>query len=105
MALLKYFKKTENNDELPSKLQANEHLTVDDIESANKKIKLEIENSEKCRGRHVSYATYSDEDRADIGRYAIEHGPTAASKHFSKFSDFSCQRHLQGVSKRSICVS
>ena len=37
---LKYFKKTENNDWMPSKLQANEHLTIDDMESANQKIKM-----------------------------------------------------------------
>ena len=42
-AALKYFKKAENSCRLPSKFQANEHLTADDTESANKQIKLEIE--------------------------------------------------------------
>ena len=96
MAILKYFKKTENNNRLQTELQANEHLTV------NKKINPEIENREKHRGRPVSYATYSDEDRADIRRYAIEHGPTAACKHFSKISDLVCQKYLQGASKERL---
>ena len=69
---------------MPSKLQANDHLTVNDIESTNKKIKLEIENAKKSRETPVSYTTYSDEERAEIARYTNEHGPTTVSKHFSK---------------------
>ena len=43
--LFKYFK-SEPRSELPSKLQANERLTVWDIEPANKKVKSEIDRNE-----------------------------------------------------------
>ena len=43
--LFKYFKR-EPRSELPSKLQANERLTMRDIESANKKVKSEIDRNE-----------------------------------------------------------
>ena len=31
----------------------------------------------------TAYTSYSAEDRAYIGKYAAEHGPTKASRHFS----------------------
>ena len=31
----------------------------------------------------IAYSSYSAEDRACIGRYAAEHGPTKASRHFT----------------------
>ena len=43
--LFKYFK-NKPRSELPSKLQANVYLTFRDIESANKRVKTEIDNSE-----------------------------------------------------------
>ena len=57
------------------------------------KVKLEIKNTDKFRGRPVSYC---DKDRADIGRYATENGPT---KHFSKILTLLYQRHLQDINK------
>ena len=60
MALLKYFKKAETGCGLPSKFQANKHLTADD----NKRIKLEIEKGEASKGKYVTYSAYSVEDRA-----------------------------------------
>ena len=89
MALLKYFKKAEKGCGLPSKFQANEHLTADDIELANKRIKLEIEKSETSKGRSVTYSAYSAKDRAKIGKYATEHGATSAANHFTKILQFS----------------
>ena len=81
MTLFRYFK-----SELRCKLQANEYLTVQDIESANKKVKFEIDNSNVPPGkkRKVSYITYTAEERASIGRYSSQHGPTAASRYFTK---------------------
>ena len=64
MTLFRYFK-----SKLPCKSQANEYLTVRDIESANRKVKIEINNSK---------------ERASIGRYSTQHGPTAASWYFTK---------------------
>ena len=76
--LFKYFK-SEPWNELPSKLQANERLTVRDIESANKKVKSEIDRNETTvspgKKPKISYVTYTAEDRASIGRYSSQHGP------------------------------
>ena len=85
--LFKYFK-NEPQSELPSKLQANERLTVRDIESANKKVKSEIDRNETLlppgKKPKISYVTYIAEDRASIGRYSSQHGPMAASRYFTK---------------------
>ena len=82
MALLKYFK-----NELPSKFQTNKHLTVADIESANKKVKVEIDklNAQPTeKRRRITYATYTSKDRAAIGKYAAEHGPMATSRYLRR---------------------
>ena len=47
MTLYKYFK-----SKLPCRSQANEYLTVRDIESANKKVKAEVAKTER---KHHSY--------------------------------------------------
>ena len=85
--LFKYFK-SEPRSELPYKLQANEHLTVQDIESANKKVKSEIDRNETPvppgKKPKISYVTYTAEDRASIGHYSSQHGPMAVSRYFYK---------------------
>ena len=78
MTLFRYFK-----SELPCKSQANEYLTIQDIESANKKVKFEISIIPMCHLER-SYVTYTAEERAIIGRYSSQHGPTAASWYFTK---------------------
>ena len=91
MTLFRYFK-----SELPCKSQANEYLTVRDIESANRKVKLEIDNSKTPPGKKhkVSYVTYTAEERASIGRYSSQHGPMAASWYFTKNLVAQYLRHL-----------
>ena len=76
--LFKYFK-----SELPCKSQAIEYLTVCDIESANRKVKLEIDNSKIPPGkkRKVSYVAYTAEERASIGWYSSQHDILARSYH------------------------
>ena len=39
--------------ELPCKLLANEYLTIHDIESADRKVKLQIDNSNAPPGRYL----------------------------------------------------
>jgi len=60
MTLFRYFK-----SELLCKSQANKYLTIHDIESANRKVKLEIDNSKTPPGmkRKVSYVTYTAEEK------------------------------------------
>ena len=80
MTLYKYFK-----SKLPCRSQANEYLTVRDIESANKKVKAEVAKTEMPpEKKRKVYATYTAEERASIGRYSSQHGPMAASWYFTK---------------------
>ena len=73
MALFKYFKRTEGHHEtLPS-------LTANDINKANESIAKALEV--KGRGK---YNTYTPRQRALLGKYAAEHGATAATIHYSK---------------------
>ena len=69
-------------------MPANEHLTARDIESANKKVKSEIDRNETLappeKKPKISYVTYTAEDRASIERYSSQHGPMAASRYFTK---------------------
>jgi len=106
MALLKCFKKAENSCGLPSKLQANNFLTADNIESANKRIKLEIEKGEASKGRSVTYSAYSAKDRAKIGKCATEHGATSATNHFMKIIPFlvpeASARHFKNEYSREL---
>ena len=53
MALLKYFKKAEKGCGLLSKFQANKHITADDTELANKRIKLEKEKGEASKALKI----------------------------------------------------
>ena len=87
LTLFKYFK-SEPWSELPSKLQANEHLTVRDIESDNKKVKSEIDRNKTPpppgKKPKIFYVTYTAEDRVSIGHYSSQHGLMAASQYFTK---------------------
>ena len=55
--------------ELSYKSQANEYLTICDIASANRKMKLVIDNFKGPPGKKhkVSHVTYTAEKRASIG--------------------------------------
>ena len=66
---LNYFK-----SELPCKLLANKYLTIRDIESADRKVKLQIDNSNAPPGKKhkVSYVTYTAEERVSIRRYSAQ---------------------------------
>ena len=84
IALLKYLKR--EKDPLPDKENCP-LLTEKELKSANTKVKdcLKKESSKTriptTRGK---YNGYKPEQRAQIGKYAGENGPTRAAKHFSK---------------------
>ena len=55
--------------ELLCKSQANKHLTVRDIESANRKVKVEISKTEiPPEKKHKLYVTYTAKKRASVRR-------------------------------------
>ena len=89
MALLKYFKKIELSQtvDLPDlcNLPEGSHLSKLDVEMANAKVKSVKARDDDCHvHKRERYENYTNEERAQIGKYASMHGPTKASKHFSK---------------------
>ena len=86
MALFRYFSR--ESTALPT-IQTCESssLTEKDLEKANARVKRSIEGEgtkpEKAslRGK---YNDYTAKERAQIGKYAAENGPTKAAKHFSQ---------------------
>ena len=86
------------------KSQANKYLTICDIESANRKVKLEIDNSKMPPGKKckVSYVICTAEERACIGCYSSQHRSMAASWYLTK--NFAAQylRNLHDALRKSI---
>ena len=76
MSLFKYFKRAES---LPTASQTGigEQLTA----AANKEVERAISTTTSS-GKRKRYATYTDQDRAKIGRYAAENGNVATLKRF-----------------------
>ena len=59
-------------------------LMPESLREANKRVaSLCEETSPVPKRSKTAYTSYSAEDRACIGKYAAEHGPTKASRHFS----------------------
>ena len=62
-------------------------LTPEALRKANKRVASIVTGTDeagpapKCRKK--TYSSYSAQDRARIGRYAAEHGPTKATRHFT----------------------
>ena len=78
MALLKYFKPRQN-DSLPDH-KSCPSLTAKELKSANDSVSnCHVKSTDRQK-----YSAYSAEERAQIGKYAAENGPTRASKYFSK---------------------
>ena len=80
MALLKYFSVKNPPAALPTKVSS---LSVNELQAANSSVQKIIERR-SVPNRCGKYNHYTAEERAMIGRYAAENGPTRASKHFSK---------------------
>ena len=88
MALYKYFKK-EDPAALPTVATCgSSSFTQKEIQHVNKVVKRTLdEDSSKTVKKKGKYNSYSPEDRARIGKYATENGPTKAAAHFSKVLD------------------
>ena len=76
VTLFKFFKRKEQS--IGSSL-----LTSKDIESADRAVAkaLEAASKEVPRGK---YNSYTDKQRAELGKYSLDNGPTTAAKHHSK---------------------
>lgn len=76
MSLLTYFK--------PS-VRESEHMTRKERKTIDECVKQAIASEDlegsKKRGR---YNSYTPEERAVIGKYAAENGPTRAARHYTK---------------------
>ena len=86
MALYKYF--SQDGPALPRKITCESSaLTQKDLEKTNTKVKRSIER-EAAKPQKASprgkYNDYTPQERAWIGKYAAENGPTKAAKHFSQ---------------------
>ena len=83
MSLLRYFSRTASlppSESVPS-------LMPEALREANKRVASIATGTEEAgpppKRTKKTYSSYSAEDRARIGRYAAEHGPTKASRHFT----------------------
>ena len=89
-----------------AKLLANKYLTVRDIEPADRKVKLQIDNSNAPPGkkRKVPYVTYKAEERASIGRYSAQQ----LSRYFIKKLKFDyngiISAHFKGALERALII-
>ena len=52
----------------------------EEVAVCNKEVEAVVVRQQKTK----LYHSYSSKQRADIGRYAAQHGPTAASRQFTK---------------------
>jgi len=96
MVLYQYFKK-ESNSMLPDeKGKLSKIVPSSYISAANKKVsQLTTRASDLGKMTRGPYLKISAEKKADIGKYAAEHGIVAAVRHFSKDSQFSGSRTLK----------
>ena len=78
MALLKFFKL---KDRLPDNIGTSV-ISRKEVEAANKEVTNALQSAAE-NGRRGKYNSYTPEQRAKIGKYAAENGPTNAAKHFT----------------------
>ena len=87
MALLKYLER--KRSALPDERACSStSLTGKDLKLANQAVeqclRKDSETSVKPKEKRTRYNDYTPEQRAEIGRYAAENGPTRAATHFSR---------------------
>ena len=81
MALFLYYKRQERQKETQcSFLSKEETEKVDEAVAKMLEVSKQLSALGKSRGK---YNCYSDKQRAQIGKYAAENGPTSAAKHFA----------------------
>ena len=92
MALLKYVRyvkhtqtESENVFKLPINVSALSSRELKEVNSQVSEVAQSKSLSSTCISRdHVNYNKYTPEQRAVIGQYAAENGPTRVANHFTK---------------------
>ena len=79
MALLRYLMK--GKSAFPDKSTCPS-LTRKEVDSANECVKDSLQQ-QKITPSRTKYASYTPQERALIGKYAAENGPTRAARHIS----------------------
>ena len=83
MAMYRYLTRAnpDDNSGLPAVVTS---LSSREVERVNRTVKLAMEREAEATSTRVMYNGYSATERAKIGKYAAENGPTRASRHFSE---------------------
>ena len=79
MSLLRYFKPANGLPDPKGSLSTT--ISPDVIAEMNKEV--EEATRSVAGGKRGHYQTYTSSERSQIGKYASQHGATAASRHFS----------------------
>ena len=89
MSILKYFQRKQPRDSgefLPEASNSSPLLSEHSITSANEEVRVITTDTiaPMSKRQKTEQHFYSEEVHASIGKYASVHGPTAASREFSK---------------------
>ena len=81
--MYRYLKRAspDENSDLPSLVPI---LSSREVQRVNETVKMAMEREAQENRTHEKYNSYSEAERAKIGKYAAENGPTRASHHFSQ---------------------
>ena len=86
MVLLKYLER--KRSALPNEQACSSTCTGKDLKLANQAVerclRKDSATSVNLKEKRMRYNDYTPEQRAEIGRYAAENGPTRAATHFSR---------------------
>ena len=64
---------------------SNHCISKQEVAACNKEVETVVVQQQQMK----QYHSYSSQQRAHIGKYAAQHGPTAASRHFTKLQGHS----------------
>ena len=89
MSILRYFKPSSTLP-APSEVQISPLATKEANKAAQEELNRQQAVCQKCKRK--TYTSFSNETRADIGKYAAENGNTAALKRLFVYSrNFTCR--------------
>jgi len=77
VTLFKFFKRKDDSQGKEESL-----LMSKEVESADRAVAKPLEAASKEQSRR-KYNSYTDKQRAEIGKYAFENGATSAARHYS----------------------
>ena len=83
MSLLRYFSQTETGPGLPSP-ESTPELSSKEISTANRRVERQYQREGEPRAKRGEYTDWKESERAEIGRYASEHGVTKAIRYYER---------------------